>query len=148
MPITIRDNDANILAIIIKYNFNKEGIHFCTPDDYSQQLAYMHHPQGKIIQPHVHNSSRREVYYTQEVLFIKNGKLRVDFFDVEKHYLESYILEPGDVILLASGGHGFEVLEELEMIEVKQGPYVGEQDKTRFDYMVDQPIFREGEKNA
>jgi hypothetical protein len=92
----------------------------------------MHHPIGKIIEPHVHNPVLREVTYTQEVLFIKKGKLRVDFYNDHQQYLESRILESGDVILLVTGGHGFEVLEEIEMIEVKQGPYVGEQDKTRF----------------
>jgi mannose-6-phosphate isomerase-like protein (cupin superfamily) len=67
------------------------------------------------------------------VLFIKRGRLRVDFYDNDQKYLESRILQAGDVILLATGGHGFEVLEEIEMIEVKQGPYAGDDDKTRFD---------------
>jgi hypothetical protein len=62
----------------------------------------------------------------------RKGRLRVDFYDEDQRYLESRVLGPGDVILLIQGGHGFEVLEEVEMIEVKQGPYVGEQDKTRF----------------
>lgn len=121
-----------LLALIVSNLFNKPGIHFFTPNDLSQQLAYMHHPTGKAIQPHVHNPVLREVQYTQEVLFIRKGKLRVDFYNNQQDYLESRILEPGDVILLVTGGHGFEVLEEVEMIEVKQGPYVGEQDKTRF----------------
>ena len=64
---------------------------------------------------------------------IKKGKLRVDFYDDNQTYIKSHILESGDVILLATGGHGFEVLEEVEMIEVKQGPYAGELDKTRFE---------------
>ncbi len=121
-----------LLAIIISHKFNKSGIYFFTPNDLSQQLAYMHHPTGKIIEPHVHNPVIRQVSYTQEVLFIKSGKLRVDFYSDRQKYLESRILESRDVILLVTGGHGFEVLEEIEMIEVKQGPYVGEQDKTRF----------------
>ncbi|MBE9236775.1 hypothetical protein IQ227_12245 [Anabaena aphanizomenioides LEGE 00250] len=121
-----------LLALIISHRFNQPGVHFFTPDELSQQLAYMHHPMGKIIQPHVHNPVPREVIYTQEVLFIKRGKLRVDFYNDQQEYLESRVLETGDVILLITGGHGFEVLEEIEMIEVKQGPYVGEQDKTRF----------------
>ncbi|MCA2846811.1 MAG: hypothetical protein IM585_04210 [Pseudanabaena sp. M135S2SP2A07QC] len=125
-------NQYQLLAVIVSDKFNKQGIHFFTPNELSQQLAYMHHPTGKIIEPHVHNPVLREVTYTQEVLFIKNGKLRVDFYDDNQQYLESRILESGDVILLVTGGHGFEVLEEIEMIEVKQGPYVGEQDKTRF----------------
>jgi len=120
------------LAIIIRSEFKKDGIKFFTPDEFSQQLAYMHHPKGKLIEPHVHNVVIREVQYTQEVLFIKRGKLRVDFYNDNQVYLESRVLSEGDVILLATGGHGFEVLEEIEMIEVKQGPYVGELDKTRF----------------
>lgn len=121
-----------LLALIVSSKFNEPGIHFFTPNDLSQQLAYMHHPTGKAIQPHVHNPVLREVQYTQEVLFIRKGKLRVDFYNNQQDYLESRILEAGDVILLVTDGHGFEVLEEVEMIEVKQGPYVGEQDKTRF----------------
>jgi hypothetical protein len=121
-----------ILAIIVRKDFSKPGIHFLTSDDYSQQLAYMRHPAGKKIQPHLHNAVNRKVTYTQEVLFIKKGKLRVDFYSREQKYLESKILEAGDIILLATGGHGFEVLEELEMFEVKQGPYVELEDKVRF----------------
>lgn len=121
-----------LLALIVTHEFNKPGIHFFTPNELSQQLAYMHHPTGKVIEPHVHNPVNRQVQYTQEVLFIKKGKLRVDFYNDQQQYLESRILESGDVILLVTGGHGFEVLEEIEMIEVKQGPYVGDQDKTRF----------------
>jgi mannose-6-phosphate isomerase-like protein (cupin superfamily) len=121
-----------LLALIVSQKFDKPGIHFFTPNNLSQQLAYMRHPVGKVIQPHVHNPVLREVQYTQEVLFIKRGKLRVDFYNNQQEYLESQIIEAGDAILLVTGGHGFEVLEEVEMIEVKQGPYVGEQDKTRF----------------
>ena len=121
-----------LLAIIIPSTFRKPGIHFLTSDDLTQQLAYMQHPAGKEIAPHLHNPVPREVLFTQEVLFIRKGKLRVDFYDDDRNYLESRILEAGDAILLATGGHGFEVLEELEMIEVKQGPYAGDQDKTRF----------------
>lgn len=121
-----------LLALIVSHKFNEPGIHFFTPNELSQQLAYMRHPVGKVIPPHVHNPVIREVQYTQEVLFIKKGKLRVDFYNNQRDYLESRLLEAGDVILLVTGGHGFEVLEEIEMIEVKQGPYIGEQDKTRF----------------
>jgi hypothetical protein len=75
----------------------------------------------------------REVHLTQEVLFIKSGQVRVDFYDDEQTYLQSRMLFAGDVILLANGGHGFEMIEPSEMIEVKQGPYCGERDKVRFD---------------
>lgn len=126
-------HNNEILGIIIKSNFSKEGISFFTPGDFSQQLAFMKHPQGKVIAPHIHNPLKREVHYTNEVLIIKKGKLRVDFYDDCRNYLESIMLEIGDVVLLSSGGHGFKVLEDVEMIEVKQGPYYGEVDKTRFD---------------
>ena len=123
---------GQLLAIILTHDHDASGIQFFTPDDFSQQLAYMHHPAGKVIEPHVHNPVRREVHYTQEVLFIKRGKLRVDFYTEHQAYLSSRVLVGGDVLLLATGGHGFEVLEEIEMIEVKQGPYAGALDKTRF----------------
>lgn len=127
----IEHNDK-LYAIIIPHDYRKSGISFFTPDDFSQQLAYMNHQKGKIIEPHVHNCVIREVRHTQEVLFIKKGKLRVDFYDDRRICIDSHILVTGDVILLAAGGHGFEALEEVEIIEVKQGPYAGEQDKTRF----------------
>lgn len=126
-------NDNTLMAIIIRHVFDKPGITFFTPDNFSQQLAYMRHPAGKLIQPHMHNPVTREVLYTQEVLFIKRGKLRVDFYDNSQGYLESRVLVAGDVILLAAGRHGFEVIEEVEMIEVKQGPHAGEKDKTKFE---------------
>jgi mannose-6-phosphate isomerase-like protein (cupin superfamily) len=128
---TLKSGDQ-LLAIIISGKFREPGIHFFTSNDLSQQLAYMRHPAGKVIDPHVHNPVSRNVHFTQEVLLIKSGKLRVDFYDNDQEYLESRILEAGDVILLATGGHGFEVVEDVEMIEVKQGPYAGDQDKTRF----------------
>ena len=125
--------EKELLAIIILNSYNKPGISFFTPNDLSQQLAYMQHKKGHLIEPHVHNLVKREVHYTKEVLFIKKGKLRVDFYSDDKVYVESHVLEAGDVILLASGGHGFEVLEDVEMFEVKQGPYAGENDKVRFE---------------
>ena len=121
-----------LLAIIITNKYNKDGINFFTPDDFSQQLAFMKHPKGKSIIPHVHNPVPRQIEYTQEILFIKSGKIRVDFYDIDQEYFESHILSQNDVILLIKGGHGFEVLEDIEMFEIKQGPYVGENDKTRF----------------
>ena len=111
-------NKGKILAIILLTTYNEKGINFFTPNEFSQQLAYMNHPSGYEIQPHVHNAIQREVHFTKEVLFIKSGKVRVDFYDDEKKYLESNILESGDVILLAFGGHGFVMMEDSEIIEV------------------------------
>ncbi|WP_020561480.1 cupin domain-containing protein [Methylosarcina fibrata] len=126
-------NAGKELALIIRRSFEKDGIEFFTPGSYSQQIGYMKRAKGYAIPPHVHNPVVREVQYTKEVLFIKSGRVRVDFYSDEQEYLESTVLAAGDVILLAFGGHGFEMLEESEIIEVKQGPYAGESDKTRFD---------------
>lgn len=122
-----------LMAIVIRNNHDYEGIQFLTPGDFSQQLAYMRHPTGHVIVPHFHNQVIRTIHYTQEVLVIKKGKLQVDFYDNDKRRITSSILGEGDIILLCSGGHGFNVLEEVSMVEVKQGPYVGENDKTRFE---------------
>ena len=126
-------NDGKELALIIRRSFKKDGIEFFTPGDYSQQMCYMKRASGYTILPHVHNPILREVQYTKEVLIIKSGRVRVDFYNEEHGYLESTILDAGDVIMLAFGGHGFEMLEETEIIEVKQGPYAGDHDKTRFE---------------
>lgn len=122
-----------LVAIIIRNNFDKEGIEFVTPGDFSQQMAYMHHREGHQIIPHFHNEVKRTVHYTQETLVIKKGKVKVNFYDNDRMYLKNTVLEEGDVILLAGGGHGFEILEETVMIEIKQGPYAGDADKTRFE---------------
>lgn len=124
--------DGQLCAIILKADFDEPGIHFFTSGDLSQQLASMSYAPGKVIPAHTHNPVRREVSYTQEALFIRKGKVRVDFYTQQREYRMSRVLGASDVILLITGGHGFEVLEELNMIEVKQGPYVGDADKTRF----------------
>lgn len=126
------EHEGRLYAITIPSSYRDSGIRFFTPDEFSQQLAYMRRPTGYLIEPHIHNPVPREVVYTQEVLLIRSGRLRVDFYNDERSWFESLELGPGDVILLAAGGHGFEVLEEAEIIEVKQGPYAGERDKTRF----------------
>lgn len=125
--------DSILCAILLPADFNEPGIHFFTQNSFSQQMGAMSYPSGKLIPAHTHNPVRREVLYTQETLFIRKGRLRVDFYNEANAYKTSRILGAGDVILLISGGHGFEVLEELNMVEIKQGPYVGDDDKTRFD---------------
>jgi len=128
----IHDGDT-VIALILRHDYKTEGIQFLTPDSYSQQLGYMNRPAGYVIKPHLHNLVKREVHYTNEVLLIKSGKVRVDFYDISQGYRESRILHTGDIILLICGGHGFEILETSEIVEIKQGPYVGENDKIRFE---------------
>lgn len=127
-------------AIVIRANHKEEGIDFLTDSAYSQQLAYMHHKDGKSIEAHYHNKVERSVFMTQEALVIRSGVLRVDFYNDDNEYLESILLEEGDIILLISGGHGFKVIKEVEMVEIKQGPYLGDDDKTRFKGISDQEV--------
>jgi len=127
----ISDNDQ-IIAFIIPAFFSSEKIEFFTPGTFSQQLGYLPHKAGDTIQEHVHVLHCREIQYTQETLFIRKGKVKITFYTDDQKYLTERTLQTGDVILLASGGHGFEFLEDTEMIEVKQGPYCGDQDKVRF----------------
>lgn len=133
-------HNSALLAIVIRAEYKSEGIEFFTDDKSSQQLGYMKRPKDYVIPPHRHNIIPREVHLTQEVLFIKSGKVRVDFYDKEQNYIQSTIVEKGDVILLADGGHGFKMLETSEIIEVKQGPYCGETDKIRFNPVEDDKV--------
>jgi mannose-6-phosphate isomerase-like protein (cupin superfamily) len=133
-PVEWIEVDGKTVALVVRGTYEKRGVTFFTPGTWSQQLGYMLHPGGHVIEPHVHNHHHRNVFETCEVLFIRRGRLRVDFYGEDRKYRVSRELGAGDVILLAQGGHGFEMLEEVEMIEVKQGPYAGDADKTRFPY--------------
>ncbi len=134
------ERNGILYAFIVRNSFKGQGVHFFTPDDSAQQLALITHEKGSLIVPHVHNPVNRNLMQTQEVLIIKSGRLRVDFYTRDAVYIESRIIEPWDVLFLAEGGHGFEVLESIEMIEVKQGPYAGTRDKTVFSGVSPQDI--------
>jgi hypothetical protein len=134
--------ENELYSIIIRSNYQSEGIAFFTPNDFSQQLGYMNRPNGYVIDPHYHNNIDRNITLTQEVLYIKTGKVRVDFYTTTNNYLESKILNTGDVILLAAGAHGFEVLEDAEIIEIKQGPYHQDKDKVHLVKNFSTPIIK------
>jgi hypothetical protein len=125
-------HDDQIIAIIIRSAYHAEGIRFFTPKDFSQQLAYMNRPTGHRIAPHIHNIVLRNVKNTLEALLIRKGKVRIDFYTDQHQFITERIIETGDVIMLCAGGHGFTMLEPTEIIEVKQGPYSGDQDKVSF----------------
>jgi hypothetical protein len=126
-------NNENLLAIIVKNDYKQKGLKFFTSETNTQQIGCVGHPKGTVCQAHIHNKIKREVYYTSETLIIKEGKVRADIYDNEKNYLESKILEKGDVILFTDGGHGFTFLEDTQMVEIKQGPYLSVNDKVRFE---------------
>ena len=126
-------SEGELIAVILRDRFSSNKIEFLTPDNLSQQLGFLPHKKGDIIQAHRHIYNKREVHFTQEVLFVKKGKVKVNLYNSRKQYISSEILEKGDIILLCGGAHGFEFLEDSILIEIKQGPYTGEKDKERFD---------------
>ena len=121
------------VALIIRAEYDEPGIQFFTPANFSQQLAFIRHPPGHKIAAHVHNLQLRQVLYTQEVLFLRRGRVKVNLYSSDRKPIGSRVLKSGDLILLCGGGHSLEMLEESSMIEVKQGPYAGDGDKTRFE---------------
>lgn len=121
-----------LLSIIMRDSFQSPSITFPTGDDSTLQFGYLPHQAGNTIKPHIHKENPRTIVYTHEVLIMKKGKVKVNFYSTEKEYVGSEYIMGGDVILLCGGGHGFEIIEETIMVEVKQGPYMGVDDKERF----------------
>ncbi|MBF0312223.1 MAG: hypothetical protein HQK52_02335 [Oligoflexia bacterium] len=129
----IKDNNQ-IYAILVRANFKADGAHFFTPDHFSQQIGYLHRPQGYVVKPHMHNLVIREISFTQEVLFVRSGKIKISIYTEKHEHFQDITLQQHDFILLAHGGHSIEMLEETELIEVKQGPYISpEIDKIIFN---------------
>lgn len=128
---TYYNSENRLMALVIHPAFHKKGISFLTDNDQFQQVAYMQHQSGHEILPHYHNKIPRTVDYTSETLVIRKGILSVDLYEHEKT-IYSFELKEGDILTLFFGGHGFKVLDSVEMIEIKQGPFVGPEDKTRF----------------
>ena len=123
-----------LLALIVRGKYrNKKGITFFTPNDSTQQFGYMKHKKKHIIKPHLHKKRLTKIFYTTEVILLLKGILRVDFYNINKKYLFSKILKKNDIIMLIHGGHGFKVLKDVEMLEIKQGPYSLIKDKIKFE---------------
>lgn len=121
------------LAIIIRSKKTKKnGVNFISPRNFTHQVGFINRPKNHIIAPHTHKNFTRKINKTSEVLFIKKGILRVDFYNNLKKYLFSKILKKEDLIILNEGSHGFKVIKKCELIEIKQGPYFYKLDKVRF----------------
>lgn len=140
----IISSNGTTLAIIVRAEFRSEAIDFVTPDNNDLQVGYMSRPEGYVIRAHRHLPVERALHTTQEVLFIRDGIVRVDFYSPEEVYIQSEILNPGDLIVLISGGHGFKIIKPADIIEVKQGPYVPAKDKIFFHSVHDADVRIEG----
>ena len=121
-------------ALIVRGKYRKKkGITFFTPNSSTQQFGYMKHKKEHIIKPHLHKKRLTKILYTTEVILLLKGVLRVDFYNNFKKYLFSKVLKEKDIIMLVHGGHGFKVLKDIEMLEIKQGPYSLIKDKIKFE---------------
>ena len=120
----IRDGD-HPLAIILRAEYEPDSIEFLTTNDQSLQLGVMRRPGGYVIEPHIHRPAPRTVPDGYEALFVARGRVEVTFYNERREFVTTRELRQGDCILLMTGGHGFRMLEDCKMIEVKQGPYIG-----------------------
>ena len=133
MPIEWIKEVEDVLAVIVPAEYDPDKTEFITPLDYKQQLGFIVYNSGESIVPHSHVPMNRSLVGTSEVLFIKTGKVEVALYSKEKKLIATRVLNQGDIILLVSGGHGFRMLEKTVMVEIKQGPYIGIEEKERFD---------------
>lgn len=130
-----------ILALIIQpYKFKKKGVFFTSPNNFTKQVGIINYPTNHLIKPHTHKKYLRKIYRTSEVLFIQKGQLRVDFYKNNKKYLFSKLVNKNEIIILHEGSHGFKVLKNCSMIEIKQGPFVRTLDKKRFNKIDEKKI--------
>ena len=124
--------EGRILAYIIPGASRPNGTVFLTPPEDKQQVGFIVYPSGGTIARHVHKRFRREIEGTSEVLVVRSGRCEVDIYSPDRKLVETKLLEAGDVLVLVEGGHGFRILEDTVFLEVKQGPYIGVDDKERF----------------
>ncbi len=116
---------GRLCALILRHQLSCEGTQFFTPPENPIQLGILHHKRGTEVRPHVHVGSMRRIESVQEVLHIEYGVVEAAFYSDDGVKLDSRTLEAGDTILLLDGGHGFKMIEDTRMVEVKQGPYHG-----------------------
>ena len=131
----IMDMDL-ILAIVIRGEDWEEGLNFISSEENYQQVGIWGYNKGKKLTPHIHLIKPREVLRTQEVVFVKEGRIQADIYTEKEKFLKSVELKKGDAIILLNGGHGYEILEDnTKVLEVKNGPYVGaDKDRKRINF--------------
>ncbi len=128
----IFDKDKNLIAIVHKDKDFKDGKAFYTDNEKDFQFGTFNLDKGEIIENHIHNSQKREIYSTSEAIVVLSGMLKIDLFDNEKNFIDSVIITKNDSILIFDGGHGIQVQEQSKFIEFKQGPYIQDLDKKHF----------------
>lgn len=140
MDIERIEYEGKTFAIIVRASYEKEGINFISEKEYPLQLGIFKHKKGHVIKAHGHVNSEKIISLTQEILFLIKGKVKVNFYNKGKAVCES-ILKGGDILFIIDGEHGFEVMEDSKIIEVKQGPYLSlEEDKYYIEAKDDKSI--------
>ncbi len=133
MSIEYIKNKANVLtSIIIQRDYRPDSTTFITNPDLAQQVGFVVYPAGGIIKRHIHKYVDRQNISSSEALIVREGKLEIDIFDQDKNLIATRKLEAGDFVLMVSGGHGFRILEDTILLEIKLGPYAGAADKELF----------------
>ena len=133
-------HNKKLYALVVKSFRKKKGLSFFTKNSYNQQIGYMKHPKDFLIKPHLHSKRITKIFITSEVIVLQKGKLRVDFYNKKKKYLFSVYINKGEIIMLVHGGHGFKIIKDVEMLEIKQGPYLLSSDKVKFEKIDEKKI--------
>ena len=120
------------LAYVVPVGFVPDKTTFLTPDHFRQQLGFIVYGAGTEIPRHKHIPIERNLFGTSEVILVKSGRCIADIYNIASELVASIELQAGDTIVLAEGGHGFRVLEDTVLMEVKQGPYSSKVEKERF----------------
>ena len=129
---TIRQGGA-LLGHVVRADTTRAATSFFTGEEASFQAGFVVYPAGGVIVPHVHLPVVRAVAGTSEMLLVRKGRCIVDIYGEDRALVASRELGAGDLVLLVGGGHGFRMLEDTVLLEVKQGPYSGQAEKERFD---------------
>lgn len=120
------------LAYIISSQMSPEQTTFVTPNDFKQQVGFVVYPAGGEIARHTHLPLERHLVGTSEVVVVRSGRCEVDIYDDANEFVATRELAAGDIMLMVAGGHGFRMIEDTVLLEIKQGPYTGLQEKERF----------------
>lgn len=120
------------LAYIIRAETNPDKTTFLTPPEFRFQVGFVVYPAGGKIARHVHRPLERRIVGTSELLVVKEGRCLMDVYNDGRELVATRELRAGDVMLMVGGGHGFRMLEDTVILEVKQGPYTGLDEKERF----------------
>lgn len=142
VPEILKDHNGIQLGILVRQqpqDDTKLGINFVTHGNDSLQVATMFHPRGKEVDVHYHPKTQRVIQDTNEVLILVSGVMEVIMF-TDPNFKSGYVMHPGDLLIIQKGWHGVKMITDCEIIEVKQGPHVGEADKIRFNKDIHGPI--------